>query len=64
MDNVMFNVRMLAAMMKTSISGLADMAEIKPQHLLDVSCGRTKMSADDIVKLSSLTGVPAKQIEH
>lgn len=64
MEDIIFSVKMLAALMKTSIRGLAEMADISPQHLVDVSSGRTKMTADDIVKLSKLTGVPALQIEH
>lgn len=64
MDNVMFSVRMLAVMRKQTISELAADADIKPQHLLDVSAGRSKMTADDIVKLSALTNIPVENIEH
>lgn len=64
MEDIKFSVRMLAAHMKTSIDGLAEKAGISASHLRSVSCGRTKMSADDIVKLSNATGIPAQNIEH
>ena len=64
MENVIFSVKMLAALMKASISELAVNAGISPDHLLSVSSGRTKMTADDVVKLSTLTGIPAQNIEH
>jgi len=64
MENVIFTVKMLAALMKMSITELANKAQISPDHLLSVSSGRTKMTADDIVKLSDLTGIPPQNIEH
>lgn len=63
MENIKFNVRMLAAMMKMPISELAEKAEIDPNHLASVSAGRTRMTADDLIKLSNLTGVDPKKIE-
>lgn len=64
MEDIKFSVRMLAAHMKTSIEGLAEKANISVSHLKSVSSGRAKMTADDIVKLSDLTGIPAQNIEH
>lgn len=64
MDDVMFTVRMLAAYMRMSIEKLAEHCGIDSYHLAQVSCGRVKMSADDIVKLSKHTGIPAERIEH
>lgn len=64
MDNVMFSVRMLAAYMRMSIEELARQCEINPDHLKQVSSGRLRMTADDIVKLSKTTGIPAERIEH
>lgn len=64
MEDIKFSVRMLAAYMKTSIEGLAERAEIEVSHLKSVSSGRVKMTADDIVKLSKVTGIPAENIEH
>lgn len=63
MEDKQFNIRMLAAYMKVSIEKLAEMANISQQHLKNVSAGRTKMTADDIIKLSAATGIPAKNIE-
>lgn len=63
MEEVKFNIRMLAAYMKMSIEDLAEKAGINVMHLKNVSAGRVKMTADDIVKLSTFTGIPAKNIE-
>lgn len=63
MEEVKFNIRMLAAYMKMSIEELAEKAEINIPHLKNVSAGRVKMTAEDIVKLSAFTGIPAKNIE-
>lgn len=62
MDDVMFSVRMLAAYMRMSIEKLAEHCEIDAYHLQQVSSGRVKMSADDIVKLSNGTGIPVTRI--
>jgi len=64
MDEVMFNIRMLAAYKRMSIDELAKLCGISSDHLKQVSCGRVKMTADDIVKLSKHTGIPADRIEH
>lgn len=64
MNEIKFNIRMLAAYMRMSIIKLAEGAGINKDHLLNVSAGRTGMTADDIVKLSEFTGIPAKNIEH
>ncbi len=63
MEEVKFNVRMLAAYMKMPLEELARKAEINIMHLKNVSAGRVKMTADDIVKLSKFTGIPAENIE-
>ena len=63
MEDVKFTVKMLAAYMRMSIGKLAESAGIEPEHLLNVSCGRVKMTGDDLVKLSNYTGIPAKNIE-
>ena len=54
---------MLAAMMKMPISELAEKAKINPDHLASVSAGRARMTADDLIKLSDLTGIDPKKIE-
>lgn len=63
MEEVKFTVKMLAAYMRMSIERLAENAGISTDHLLNVSAGRVKMTADDIVKLSEFTKIPAKNIE-
>ncbi len=64
MEEVKFTIRMLAAYMRMNMEQLAEKAGISIDHLKNVSAGRTKMTADDIVKLSNFTGIPAKNIEH
>lgn len=64
MEEIKFTVKMLAAYMRMSIVKLAESAGINKDHLLNVSAGRVDMSADDIVRLSEFTGIPAKNIEH
>ena len=64
MEEVKFTIRMLAAYMQMNIEQLAEKAGISIDHLKNVSAGRTKMTADDIIKLSNFTGIPAKNIEH
>lgn len=63
MEDLKFTVRMLAAYMQLSITEMAERAGINAEHLANVSMGRTKMTADDIVKLSDFTGIPAKNIQ-
>lgn len=62
MEDVTFNIKMLAAYMQISIEALAKAVDINPQHLFDVSSGRVKLTGDDLVKLSNYTGIPAKNI--
>lgn len=64
MEEIKFTVKMLAAYMRTSIEKLAEAAGIEAEHLSNVSCGRAKMTADDIVKLSAHTGIPPANIER
>ncbi len=63
MEEVKFTVKMLAAYMRMSIEKLAENAGINADHLLNVSAGRVKMTADDLVKLSAFTNIPTKNIE-
>lgn len=57
------NIKALASMMNMSIDALAELAEIKGQHLKDVSAGRATMTAKDLRNLSRVTGVPCEQIQ-
>ena len=62
-ENIKFTVRMMAAYMRMSIEQMAKEAGIEENHLLNVSAGRTKMTGDDVVKLSKFTGIPVQNIE-
>ena len=62
MENIRLNIRALAAQMKVSIEVLAEMCEINPNHLKQVSAGNVPMSAYDLKKLAKVTGVPAENI--
>ena len=55
-ETIKMNVKALAANMNLSIEKLAELAGINVNHLLQVSCGRVKMTAEDIVKLAKCTG--------
>lgn len=57
MESIKWNVRALAANEKLSVEALAEKCDIPAQHLKDVSTGRVKMTADDLIKLSITTGV-------
>jgi transcriptional regulator with XRE-family HTH domain len=62
MENIKLNIRALAAQMKVSIETLADMCDINPNHLKQVSAGNVPMSAYDLKQLSRVTKVPADNI--
>ena len=57
-----WNIKALAANQNISIDQLAEKAQISGRHLKDVSSGRVKMSADDLIKLSIATGVSPFEI--
>ena len=46
-ETIKMNVKALAANMNLSIEKLAELAGINVNHLLQVSCGRVKMTADE-----------------
>ena len=62
MDNIKLSIRAIAANMKISIEELARRAGIAPGHLKQVSAGNVKMLAEDVQKISKLTGIPADNI--
>ncbi|WP_105302935.1 helix-turn-helix domain-containing protein [Anaerolactibacter massiliensis] len=63
MNDIVLNIKALAAMKNMSIEELAKACEIDYNHLKQVSAGRVKMTAYDLKKLSEITGVPADNIE-
>jgi len=62
MEKYKVNVKAMAANLDISIGELAEKAGINANHLYDVSAGRSKMTADDLIKLSAATGVPMENI--
>lgn len=64
MEELKFTVRMLAAYMKMSIEEMAKGAGLGEAHLKSVSSGRATMTAEDIMKLSLFTGIPAEKIQY
>lgn len=64
MEGIMFTLKMLAAYKEMSIEKLAENCDINVNHLLNVSAGRVKISADDLVKLSMFTGIPMENIKR
>lgn len=62
MENVTLNVRALAAMKGVSITRLAELCGINPNHLKQVSAGNVKMTAEDLHSLAKFTGIPADNI--
>ena len=61
-ENIKLNIRAIAAQMKVSIETLAEMCEINPNHLKQVSAGNVPMSAYDLKQLSRVSGIPADNI--
>jgi plasmid maintenance system antidote protein VapI len=61
---VKFTLRMIAAYMEMSIEELAKKADIDVFHLQAVSAKRIKMTADDLVKLSRVSGIPTDDIVY
>ena len=62
MEEYTLNVSAIASNMDITIGELADLAGIKRDHLYEVSAGRAKMTADDMLKLSKASGVPPQNI--
>jgi plasmid maintenance system antidote protein VapI len=62
MEEYTLSVKAIAANMGLTIGELADEAGIDKNHLYEVSAGRTKMTADDILKLSKASGLPTTNI--
>lgn len=63
MEDLIFDVKALASVKGMTIEELANACGIQVEHLRNVSCGRTKMSGDDLTKLSTFTGVPVTMIK-
>ena len=62
MEEYTLTVKAIAANMNITIGELAERAGIDSNHLYEVSAGRAKMTATDILKLAETAGLPAKNI--
>ena len=62
MEDLKLNIRAIAGMRSQSIADLANDAGINESHLLNVSAGRVKLTLEDAIALSKLTGIPAENI--
>lgn len=62
MDELRFSVKALAAVRGITLRELAEESHLDYYHLRQISCGRVKMSAGDLVALSKASGIPADQI--
>ncbi len=56
------SVHDLAAMYHTDIRGLAELAGVDPAHLESVASGKAEMTAEELIRLSKLTGLDPEAI--
>lgn len=63
MDDIQLTVKAIAGQMNESIESLAKHCDINPIHLKNVSLGITRMTAEDLKKLSKYSGIPADNIK-
>ena len=61
--DIKLNIKTLAAYMDMSVAALAEKADLNVHHLNAVMAGRAKMTGDDLVALSNVTGIPMENIE-
>ena len=64
MTELKLNVKAQRKKKNMSIEELAKTAGINPNHLREVSRGRTQMSAADLAKLADATDVPMSMIQY
>lgn len=63
MGEIQLTIKALAGQMGESVESLAKHAGINPTHLKNVNLGITKMTADDLRKLSEYCKIPADNIK-
>lgn len=63
MNHIKMNVATLCSYLGLSTTELADKANIGKNHLLAVRAGRARMTADDLIGLSDVSGVDIHNIE-
>lgn len=61
---VKMTVPMICAYLNVSTDKLADMAQIKRNHLRAVRAGRARMTADDLLGLSIAANLKPEEIER
>lgn len=64
MEDILLNVKALAALQNMTIEELAKACDIEPSHLRNVQNGRATMTARDLKQLSKFTGVLAINIQE
>ena len=62
MEELRFTVKALASVSGMTVAELAEACGISVAHLQNVSAGRTRLTADDLIRLSDFTKVPPGQI--
>lgn len=62
MEDYTISIKAIAVNKGMTIGELAELAGIERNHLYDVSSGRTKMTADDLLRLSKATDIPPANI--
>lgn len=63
MDGIKMNVATLCAYLNMATDDVAKKIGVKPDHLKAVRAGRARMTADDLIGLSDLSGVDIHNIE-
>ncbi|MBQ9613783.1 MAG: hypothetical protein IJV14_14535 [Lachnospiraceae bacterium] len=61
--DIKMNVATLCAYTGMSTQELSIAAEIKPTHLMAVRAGRARITGDDLLGLSAVSGIPVENIE-
>ena len=62
MEEYILSIKAIAANMNMTIGELADCAGIERNHLYEVTAGRVKMTADDLLRISKASNVPPTNI--
>ena len=62
MEEYTLSIKAIAVNMSMTIGELADSAGIERNHLYEVSAGRAKMTADDLLRISKATNIPPTNI--
>lgn len=62
MEDYTLTVKAIAVNMGLTIGNLADVCGIERNHLYEVSAGRAKMTADDILRIAKAAGIEPKNV--